>query len=200
MSSGVTVCGSSRTNWYKYGHNCHSCHGEAFYQQIQNIVLYNYYLYQHWLQFTLCIGCYCQTLGCFATVAAMHHVRMFPLGVTEVHSSQRLGWLRAGALLGGSVGVSSLNASDWRSAEKRKRVGTICLSNVWLFTSHATSQHWLPQISTVTPENVNLTCLRSCKCKASLMFMTTSIQLKNEASGRVYEFCKVQHRNTVLYN
>lgn len=80
MSAGVSVCGSSRTNWYKYGRNCHSCHGDAFYQQIQNIVLYNYYLHQHWLQFTLCISCYCQTSGCFATVAAMRHVRMFPLG------------------------------------------------------------------------------------------------------------------------
>lgn len=42
----------------------------------------------------------CAISGCFLS------------GVTEVHSSQRLGWLRAGALLGGSVGVSSLNASD----------------------------------------------------------------------------------------
>lgn len=32
---------------------------------------------------------------------------------------RRLSQLRAGALLGGSVGVSSLNASDWRSAEKK---------------------------------------------------------------------------------
>lgn len=53
------------------------------------------------LQFTLCIAC---------------------LRFVLTQEASRLlveGQLRAGALLGGSVGVSSLKASDWRSAKKQ---------------------------------------------------------------------------------
>lgn len=61
------------------------------------------------LQFTLCIAC---------------------LRFVLTQEASRLlveGQLRAGALLGGSVGVSSLKASDWRSAKKQTGVYSFCL-------------------------------------------------------------------------
>lgn len=42
---------------------------------------------------------------------------VLPYFLPEVKRPQ----LRAGALLGGSVGVSSLKASDWRSAERKRK-------------------------------------------------------------------------------
>lgn len=108
MCAGVSVCGSC----------CRWC--EAVDQHIRHIV-FGYSSFLPFInigtQFTLCVSRRCQTLDLlgFVKVVAALHVRMFPHGVIRGAES-----VEAGALLGGSVGVSSLNASDWRSAEKTK--------------------------------------------------------------------------------
>lgn len=69
-------------------------------------------------RFTLCFRCHCLTVSCYVVPQVLSYLMSGCFLGCFPRSHERLGQLRAGALLGGSVGVSSLNASDWRSAEK----------------------------------------------------------------------------------
>jgi len=102
ISAGMSAHWGCCTHWCKWEHKCPGCSGllsDTYSDTLWRVPQCNV-LSQLLPQFVL---------GCFFTRSA------------EAKSSQSWGQLMAGALLGGSVGVSSLNASDCRSAEKQLR-------------------------------------------------------------------------------
>lgn len=89
----------------------------------------------------------------------------------------RLSQLRAGALLGGRVGVSSLNASDWRSAQNKKY--TVFM----VFTVYDTIQ-CTPLApthrSTVTP-GFSVLCIQNLYTFVCVIFKIKACKFRNYA-------------------
>lgn len=151
------VHGSGCTHW----HRCPCWHVVIYYLAYSDTLM--------WLP--LC--------NVFVTVIATVHIT-FPHKVSR-GGSQRWSQLKAGVLLGGSVGVSSLNASDWRSAEEK------CCVYVGTFVA---AQCSIPYIERLSLKEKTAVLSETLSLKQS--FVNLMMLKRKENNARVCRFIDYQ--------